>query len=222
MSSSDLNEDEHALKRQMLELENQIHHLSRSNAEMKEVLATAGSDPDLRSAIGENIVAIARQLPHTPLPRPACPSLSTPPHLVPAGARPSWRTFKKSSQTSTPLPRLRLESPVNLGSPCDVHHGSITATFSYVVHEACAWTHDRHGVESPGRPSQLPGRAEASYSTLCDASWGTNRRGSVRKYTCHVRGGLCTFGLRDSRWERRSHAAGIGDRAHAGTSAIYA
>ena len=78
MSSSDLNEDEHALKRQMLELENQIHHLSRSNAEMKEVLATEGSDPDLRSAIGENIVAIARQLPRTPLPRPACPSLSTP------------------------------------------------------------------------------------------------------------------------------------------------
>ena len=66
MSSSDLNEDEHALKRQMLELENQIHHLSRSNAEMKEVLETEGSDPDLRGAIGENIVAIARQLCHTP------------------------------------------------------------------------------------------------------------------------------------------------------------
>ena len=147
MSSSDLNEDEHALKRQMLELENQIHHLSRSNAEMKEVLETEGSDPDLRGAIGENIVAIARQLPRTPLPRPACPSLSTPAHLVPAGARLSWRTFKRSSQTSTPLPRLRLESPVNLGSPCDVHHGSTTATFSYVAHEACAWTHDRHGVD---------------------------------------------------------------------------
>lgn len=131
MSSSDLNEDEHALKRQMLELENQIHHLSRSNAEMKEVLETEGSDPDLRGAIGENIVAIARQLPHIPLPRPACPPLSTPPHLVPAGARLSWRTFRRSSQTSTPLPRLRLESPVNLGSPCDVNHGSITATFSY-------------------------------------------------------------------------------------------
>ena len=66
MSSSDLNEDEHALKRQMLELENQIHHLSRSNAEMKEVLETEGSDPDLRGAIGENIVAIARQLCHAP------------------------------------------------------------------------------------------------------------------------------------------------------------
>ena len=152
MSSSDLNEDEHALKRQMLELENQIHHLSRSNAEMKEVLETEGSDPDLRGAIGENIVAIARQLPRTPLPRPACPSLSTPAHLVPAGARLSWRTFKRSSQTSTPLPRLRLESPVNLGSPCDVHHGSITATFSYVAHEACAWTHDRQGVDRCGQP----------------------------------------------------------------------
>jgi len=71
MSSSDLNEDEHALKRQMLELENQIHHLSRSNAEMKEVLETEGSDPDLRGAIGENIVAIARQLCHAP----HCPAL---------------------------------------------------------------------------------------------------------------------------------------------------
>ena len=71
MSSSDLNEDEHALKRQMLELENQIHHLSRSNAEMKEVLETEGSDPDLRGAIGENIVAIARQPCHAP----HCPAL---------------------------------------------------------------------------------------------------------------------------------------------------
>lgn len=51
------------------------------------------------------------------------------------------------------------------------------------VHSMCAWTHNRHGVDSPGRPSQLPGRAEASYSTLCDASRGTNRRGSVKKYT---------------------------------------
>ena len=84
MSSSDLNEDEGVLKRQMIELENQIHHLTRSNTEMKEILETEGSDPDLRGAIGENIVAIARQL---PLPRPACPSLSTPAHLVPAGAR---------------------------------------------------------------------------------------------------------------------------------------
>ena len=61
MSSSDLNEDEGVLKRQMIELENQIHHLTRSNAEMKEILETEGSDPDLRGAIGENIVAIARR-----------------------------------------------------------------------------------------------------------------------------------------------------------------
>ena len=73
MSSSDLNEDEHALKRQMLELENQIHHLSRSNAEMKEVLETEGSDPDLRGAIGENIVAIARQPATHPTAPPCMP-----------------------------------------------------------------------------------------------------------------------------------------------------
>jgi len=72
MSSSDLNEDEGVLKRQMIELENQIHHLTRSNAEMKEILETEGSDPDLRGAIGENIVAIARQLPSSTIHLLAC------------------------------------------------------------------------------------------------------------------------------------------------------
>ena len=119
MSSSDLNEDEGVLKRQMIELENQIHHLTRSNTEMKEILETEGSDPDLRGAIGENIVAIARQLTY-----PTCHTLSvaySPRARLVSGARPSWQTFKRSSQTSTPPPRpLRLESPVNLGSPCDV------------------------------------------------------------------------------------------------------
>ena len=56
-----VNEDESVLKRQMLELENQIHHLTRSNSEIKEILEKEGPDPDLRGAIGENIVAIARQ-----------------------------------------------------------------------------------------------------------------------------------------------------------------
>tara|TARA_B100000787_G_C16027080_1_gene221021 strand:- start:345 stop:533 length:189 start_codon:yes stop_codon:yes gene_type:complete len=60
--TSELNEDENVLKNQMKELENQIHHLVRSNTEMKEVLETEGPDRDLRGAIGENIVAIARQL----------------------------------------------------------------------------------------------------------------------------------------------------------------
>ena len=78
MSSSDLNEDEGVLKRQMIELENQIHHLTRSNAEMKEILETEGSDPELRGAIGENIVAIARQLYTSHLPHPAYSPLRTP------------------------------------------------------------------------------------------------------------------------------------------------
>lgn len=81
MSFSDLNEDEGVLKRQMMELDNQIHHLIRSNAEMKEVLETEGPDPDLRGAIGENIVAIARHA-HISLPaypaRRAYSPLSTP------------------------------------------------------------------------------------------------------------------------------------------------
>ena len=43
------------------ELENQIAHLVRSNREMEDILKTDGPDADLRAAIGENIVAIARR-----------------------------------------------------------------------------------------------------------------------------------------------------------------
>ena len=43
------------------ELENQIAHLVRSNREMEEILKADGHDADLRTAIGENIVAIARR-----------------------------------------------------------------------------------------------------------------------------------------------------------------
>mmetsp|Transcript_16546 Transcript_16546/g.41712 ORF Transcript_16546/g.41712 Transcript_16546/m.41712 type:complete len:101 (-) Transcript_16546:51-353(-) len=49
------------LESQIHALENQIAHLTRSNAEMEEHMAAAGFDKELRVAIGENIVAIARR-----------------------------------------------------------------------------------------------------------------------------------------------------------------
>jgi len=60
-AGSAAHEAQDVLRRQLAELENQIAHLERSNTEMKEILDTDGPDPDLRAAIGENIVAIARR-----------------------------------------------------------------------------------------------------------------------------------------------------------------
>jgi hypothetical protein len=54
-------DDEGVLRHQMAELENSIAHLQRSNSEMEQVLKEEGPDPELRTAIGENIVAIARR-----------------------------------------------------------------------------------------------------------------------------------------------------------------
>mmetsp|Transcript_23413 Transcript_23413/g.62759 ORF Transcript_23413/g.62759 Transcript_23413/m.62759 type:complete len:100 (-) Transcript_23413:142-441(-) len=49
------------LTAQIAALENQISHLARSNAEMEAHMAEEGFDKELREAIGENIVAIARR-----------------------------------------------------------------------------------------------------------------------------------------------------------------
>lgn len=49
------------LEQQIKEIENQILHLRRSNNEIEEALAEEGNDPELRAAIGENIVAIAKR-----------------------------------------------------------------------------------------------------------------------------------------------------------------
>eukprot|EP00308_Calcidiscus_leptoporus_P002224 CAMPEP_0119376838 /NCGR_PEP_ID=MMETSP1334-20130426/41596_1 /TAXON_ID=127549 /ORGANISM="Calcidiscus leptoporus, Strain RCC1130" /LENGTH=106 /DNA_ID=CAMNT_0007395531 /DNA_START=9 /DNA_END=329 /DNA_ORIENTATION=+ len=46
---------------QIRELQGQVHHLARSNAELEAYLLENGHDPELRAAIGENIVAIARR-----------------------------------------------------------------------------------------------------------------------------------------------------------------
>jgi hypothetical protein len=45
---------------QIAEIENQIKHLVRSNVELQEALKEE-PDPELRDAVGENIVAIARR-----------------------------------------------------------------------------------------------------------------------------------------------------------------
>ena len=49
------------LEFQIRELENQIKHLVRSNAELEAYIAESGPDKELRVAIGENIVSIARR-----------------------------------------------------------------------------------------------------------------------------------------------------------------
>ena len=46
---------------QIKELQNSIAHLLRSNKEMEEIIAESGPDKELRDAIGENIVVIARR-----------------------------------------------------------------------------------------------------------------------------------------------------------------
>merc|ERR1712070_1184543 len=46
---------------QIKELENSIHHLKRSNLEIELELRESGNDPELRAAVGENIVAIAKR-----------------------------------------------------------------------------------------------------------------------------------------------------------------
>lgn len=43
------------------EMENQIAHLVRSNDELQEFLRAAPGDTDLRDAVGENIVVMARK-----------------------------------------------------------------------------------------------------------------------------------------------------------------
>jgi len=49
------------LERQIAEIENQIFHLNRSNQELEAHLKEHGHDPELRAAIGENIVSIAKR-----------------------------------------------------------------------------------------------------------------------------------------------------------------
>ena len=49
------------IDRQIDELENQVAHLRRSNAELEAHLRENGHDSELRAAIGENIVAIAKR-----------------------------------------------------------------------------------------------------------------------------------------------------------------
>ena len=41
--------------------QNSIHHLKRSNLEIELELRESGNDPELRAAVGENIVAIAKR-----------------------------------------------------------------------------------------------------------------------------------------------------------------
>ena len=53
-------EEDSPIEKQVKELEHQIAHLQRSNAEMEEFLRE-NTDAELRAAIGENIVTIARR-----------------------------------------------------------------------------------------------------------------------------------------------------------------
>ena len=57
----------HCVHPQISELQNQIHHLARSNAELEAYLHEHGHDPELRAAIGENIVIERPPPPHTHL-----------------------------------------------------------------------------------------------------------------------------------------------------------
>ena len=43
------------------DLENSIHHLVRSNKELEEFMKETGNDKELRTAVGENVVIIARR-----------------------------------------------------------------------------------------------------------------------------------------------------------------
>eukprot|EP00210_Caulerpa_lentillifera_P002904 g2772.t1 len=43
-------------------LKNAVFHLKRTNGELEEILKEEGHDPELRQAIGENIVIIAKYL----------------------------------------------------------------------------------------------------------------------------------------------------------------
>ena len=56
-----LEKPEDEIKRLILQLENSVAHLQRSNVELEEFMAENGNDKELRSAIGENIVVIARR-----------------------------------------------------------------------------------------------------------------------------------------------------------------
>ena len=56
-----LEKPEDEVKRLILQLENSVAHLQRSNVELEEFMAENGNDKELRSAIGENIVVIARR-----------------------------------------------------------------------------------------------------------------------------------------------------------------
>lgn len=49
-----------ALRDELSRVQNNLHHLQRSNAELKEALQTDGPDPDFKLAIEENIVLIAK------------------------------------------------------------------------------------------------------------------------------------------------------------------
>ena len=52
---------ESEIARRVQELENSIHHLVRSNKELDEYMAENGFDKELKVAIGENVVIIARR-----------------------------------------------------------------------------------------------------------------------------------------------------------------
>lgn len=49
------------VQRLIAHLENSVTHLVRSNKELEEYMAETGNDKELRAAIGENIVIIARR-----------------------------------------------------------------------------------------------------------------------------------------------------------------
>ena len=53
--------DEGEVKRLIADLEHTIKHLERSNAELEEFMRENGNDKELRQAIGENILVIARR-----------------------------------------------------------------------------------------------------------------------------------------------------------------
>jgi hypothetical protein len=56
-----LERPEDEVQRLIVQLENSVAHLQRSNVELEEFMAENGNDKELRTAIGENIVVIARR-----------------------------------------------------------------------------------------------------------------------------------------------------------------
>ena len=56
-----LERPEDEVQRLIAQLENSVAHLQRSNVELEEFMAENGNDKELRTAIGENIVVIARR-----------------------------------------------------------------------------------------------------------------------------------------------------------------